>query len=318
MKKIELNTIFREEHNGLRLDLALAHLLPEYSRGRIQQWIRDNHAYVDGISRDQRFKVSSGQNIQLIAEIKIETPDMAEDIPLNIVFEDESLLIINKPAGIVVHPGAGNREHTLLNALLHHHPELANLPRAGIIHRLDKDTSGLLIIAKTLAAHHYLVNEMQERGISREYIALVQGNIISGGTIDLAIGRHPTARTKMAVREDGKEACTHYRVKKRFQGFTLIDVALDTGRTHQIRVHMMHIKHPLVGDKMYGGQTRKPKGCPSELLQLVQQFPRQALHARKLSLVHPVSQELMSWEVELPEDLMLLIKSIEAFENENN
>lgn len=316
MKKIELNTTFREEHNGLRLDIALANLLPEYSRGRIQQWIREDHASVDGIIRNQRFKVSTGEHIHLVAEIKVEISDAAEDIPLNIVYEDEELLVINKPPGFVVHPGAGNREHTLLNALLHHHPALANLPRAGIIHRLDKDTSGLLIIAKTLESHHYLVSEMQERAISREYSALVQGNIISGGTIDLPIGRHRTARTKMAVREDGKEACTHYRVKKRFHGFTLIDVALDTGRTHQIRVHMMHIKHPLVGDKMYGGQTRKPKGCPTELLKLVLQFPRQALHARKLSIVHPLSQQQITWEAEMPDDLNELISSIEAFENE--
>jgi len=315
MKKIELNTTFCEEVHGLRLDQALAKLLPDYSRARIQQWIRDDCAVVDGTARPQRYKVSSGQEIHLNAEIKIATADKAEDIPLDIVYEDQDLLMVNKPPGLVVHPGAGNREHTLLNALLHHAAELANLPRAGIVHRLDKDTSGLLIIAKNLETHNAVVTQMQNREIKRSYIALVQGNIISGDTIEMPIGRHPTHRTKMAIRNDGKNAVTHYRINERFQGFTLLNISLETGRTHQIRVHMAHIKHPLVGDKVYGGGLRKPKGCSPDLIALIQQFPRQALHATKLSLTHPKTKDIITLEVPIPNDfknILLAIKNDES------
>ena len=315
MKKIELNTTICEEMQGLRLDQALAKLLPDYSRARIQQWIRDDCAIVDGVVRQQRFKVSSGQEIQLKAEIKEVIADQAENIPLDIIYEDEDLLVVNKPPGLVVHPGAGNREHTLLNALLHHSPQLANLPRAGIIHRLDKDTSGLLIISKNLEAHNALIKQMQNREIKRSYTALVQGNIISGDTIDLPIGRHPTHRTKMAIRQDGKEAITHYRVSERYNGFTLLTVNLETGRTHQIRVHMAHIKHPLVGDKVYGGGLRKPKGCSPELITQMQHFPRQALHAAKLSLTHPRTQDIITLEAPTPSDIQNLLLAIQ---NESN
>lgn len=307
MKKIEINTTFSEELHGLRLDQALAKLLPDYSRARIQQWIREDCALVDGQVRQQRYKVSAGQEIHLKAEISASIMDQAEDIPLDIAYEDEDLLVVNKPPGLVVHPGAGNREHTLLNALLHHTPELANLPRAGIVHRLDKDTSGLMIIAKNLETHNALIKQMQNREIKRSYLALVQGNIISGDTIDMPIGRHPTHRIKMAVRNDGREAITHYRVKERFNGFTLLHVQLETGRTHQIRVHLAQIKHPIVGDKTYGGTLRKPKACSVELVTSIQQFPRQALHAANLSLTHPRTKDIITLDAPVPNDIENLL-----------
>jgi len=302
MKIIELNSTISEDIQGLRLDQALARLFPEYSRAKLQQWIKDGHVQIDGSPCKQRDKVALGQKVDINATLSIETPDAPEDIPLNLVYEDSELLIINKPSNIVVHPGAGNKAHTLLNALLNHAPELANLPRAGIIHRLDKDTSGLLVVTKTLESHTHIVNQMQKREVKREYIALVHGEFISGATIEAPIGRHPKQRTKMAVAKNGKDAVTHYRIKQRFEGFTLLDIQLETGRTHQIRVHMAHINHPIVGDKAYGRKQH--------VSNIIQEFPRQALHAVKLTLQHPQQGELMTWECKPPGDIEKLLKAL--------
>lgn len=296
---------------GMRLDQALAELFPEYSRNRLQTWIKESRARVDGESRTPKHKVVGGERIDLQAEAEPAENAAGQDIPLNIVYEDEALLIVDKPAGLVVHPAAGHRDGTLQNALLHHAPALAGIPRAGLVHRIDKDTSGLLAAAKTLQAHKSLVDQLSERAFDREYLALAQGYLTAGGTVDAPIGRHPTDRKRFAVREDGKESVTHYRIAARLPGHTLLTVKLETGRTHQIRVHMAHIRHPLAGDPVYGGRPRPPAGCSETLAAALRDFRRQALHAVRLGLTHPVSGEWMEWQAELPQDLRELLDALE-------
>jgi 23S rRNA pseudouridine1911/1915/1917 synthase len=299
---------------GMRLDQAVARLLPEYSRNRLQSWIEAEHVRVDGKASSAKYKVCGGETLEVRPQSSAaEEPYRAEDIGLNIVYEDDAILVIDKPAGLVVHPGSGNWEGTLLNALLHHAPLLSGIPRAGIVHRLDKDTSGLLVVAKTLAAQTSLVRQLQARTVKREYLALAWGDIEKGGTVDAAIGRHPTQRVKMAVVSDGKPAVTHYRAEEKFKGCTLVRCKLETGRTHQIRVHLASLNHPLVGDKTYMKGGFK---CPAELRELLAKFPRQALHAEKLGLIHPESGEYMEWHAKLPDDFaQLLARLREAHES---
>jgi len=288
---------------GIRLDQALASLLPEYSRNRLQNWIRTGNVLINGQSPGVRDKVWGGESITVFPEADPATqPDEAEEIPLAIVFEDPAILVINKPAGLVVHPGSGNHKGTLLNALLHHHRGAADLPRAGIVHRLDKDTSGLMVVAKTLKAHTDLVRQMQGRTVKREYLALVQGEMDQPGTVDAPLARDPIHRTKRAVHPMGKQAVTHYAIEERFPSATLLRCSLETGRTHQIRVHMKHISHPLVGDKTYSNVRRGR----------AMSFPRQALHATKLALNHPYTGERMEWSVPLPQDLDALLEVMRA------
>lgn len=302
---------------GARLDQAAAQLFPEYSRERLKDWIKDGRLTVEGRSGKPKDKVAGGEELVLLAELEAETEAVPQDIPLNILYEDDSLLVLDKPAGLVVHPGAGNPDGTLMNALLFHCPDLRLLPRAGIVHRIDKDTSGLLVVAKTLPAHTDLTAQLAEKSVYREYEAIVCGVMTGGGTIDAPIDRHQTDRTRMAVvnrrdeeDERGRNAVTHYRVIARFRGHTHVRVQLETGRTHQIRVHMSHIGHPLVGDPVYGGRPRLPKGGSPEMIRAVQQFPRQALHARRLGLVHPVTDEQMNWESPLPVDMVALLATL--------
>ena len=303
-----------DELAGMRLDQCLAEIFPDYSRSKLQTWIKAERVKVDGQILRGREKLDGGEQIELDAEAEVVLTSDPEDIPLDIVYEDDSLLIINKPVGLVVHPAAGHWQGTLVNALLNHEPGLNVLPRAGIVHRLDKDTSGLLMIAKTLPAHTSLVEQLQERSINREYLALVKGWMTAGGTVDEPIGRHPTDRKRNAVRRDGKEAITHYRLEQRFKRHTLIRVKLETGRTHQIRVHMSHIHYPLVGDPVYGGRFQMPADCNPALAEALRGFKRQALHAARLGLEHPETGEYCEWEREMPEDMQHLIDLLAANE----
>jgi len=312
-KIIQHETIIPEDLAGLRLDQALAKLFPQYSRSRLKTWLDNKKIKVNDEYWQPKNKVSGNEKIIIEAKLEEETKHCAESIKLEIIYEDDDIIIVNKPPGMVVHPAIGNRNNTLLNALLHHSPQLKELPRAGIVHRLDKDTSGLLMIAKTLEAHTNLVKQLQDRKILREYKTIVQGSLISGNTIDAPIGRHPRQRIKMAVVDmpnKGKPAITHYRIIERFQNYTYIKVKLETGRTHQIRVHMAHIHHPIVGDQAYGGRLKLPKGASAELIDALQQFKRQALHAYKLGLKHPLTGEFMSWEADIPEDMKILLSII--------
>lgn len=294
---------------GLRLDQALAEILPEYSRSRLQQWIKQGAVTVDGKTLRPRDVVMGGESVVIDAELQAETAVSPEEIPLDVVYEDDDLLIVNKPPGLVVHPAAGNWAGTLQNALLHHAPVLAHLPRSGIVHRLDKDTSGLLVVAKTLEAHTHLVTALQARSVKREYLAVVQGRVISGGTVEGDIGRHPVDRKRMAVvASGGKPAVTHYRVEERFRAHTLVRVRLETGRTHQIRVHMAHIRFPLVGDPVYGGRFKLPAGAGEALIRALRGFRRQALHAARLGIVHPRTAEEMTFEAPLPDDMQALLQ----------
>lgn len=302
-----LQTVVPDDMGGNRLDQTLAKLFPDYSRSRLKHWIDEGQVLVDGQQLRPRDKLQGGEEIRLQV---VETPSEAhlpQEIPLNIVFEDDHLLVIDKPAGLVVHPAAGHHDGTLLNALLFHVPQLENLPRAGIVHRLDKETSGLLVIAKTLKAHKSLVDQLQARTVKREYLALVQGKVITGATIDAPIGRHPTDRKRFAVVDSGKEAITHYRVAERFPHHTLLKVRLETGRTHQIRVHMAYIRFPLVGDPQYG-RLRLPPGASHQLTEALRSFKRQALHAARLTLRHPESGEDLGWQSPLPQDFESLLK----------
>ncbi|MEY4209784.1 MAG: hypothetical protein RLZ92_162 [Pseudomonadota bacterium] len=298
----------------MRLDQCLAEMFPDYSRSKLQTWIKAGRVKVDGLALRGREKLDGGEEIELDAEAEVVLECDAEDIPLDIVYEDDSLLIINKPAGLVVHPAVGNWNGTLVNALLNHDPNLNILPRAGIVHRIDKETSGLLMIAKTLQAHTSLVEQLQERSINREYLALVKGWMTAGGTVDAPIGRHPVDRKRNAVRRDGKEAVTHYRLEQRFKRHTLIRVKLETGRTHQIRVHMSHINYALVGDQVYGGRFQMPADCSPELAEALRAFKRQALHATKLGLEHPETGEYCEWEVPMPDDMQNLVNLLAANE----
>jgi 23S rRNA pseudouridine1911/1915/1917 synthase len=297
---------------GLRLDQALARLLPQYSRSRLQGWIDAGAVQVDGRQLRGRDKVVGGEKVRIEARVEPDGQVTAEEIPLDVVFKDRALLVINKPAGLVVHPGAGNAAHTLQNALLGFDPKLAVVPRAGIVHRLDKDTSGLLVVARTPEVHTALVAAISERQVERHYIALCMGVMTAGGTVDEPIGRHRSQRTRMAVRSDGRPAVTHYRVMKRFRAHTLVRAELETGRTHQIRVHLSHIGFPIVGDPDYGGRRRLPAGASPELVSALEGFKRQALHAARLKLEHPVSGKEMEWEAPLPADMGELLRILEA------
>lgn len=312
-KKIKLSAILPDELGGLRLDQALAKLFPEHSRSRLQLWIQDKKVHVDGQLLRGKDKVLPAQLIEVNAEAPIiHTVWEAQAITLDILYEDEQLIIVNKPAGLVVHPAAGNPDSTLLNALLHYAPELRDIPRAGIVHRLDKDTSGILVVARTLAAHTYLVAKIQAREVKREYLAVITGTLTAGGTVEAPIGRHHANRTHMAVTESGKIAITHYRVIEKFPAHTYIRVILETGRTHQIRVHMAHIGRPIVGDQTYGGRLKLPAKCSDELKDCLRTFKRQALHAYKLALIHPVTGVEMSWEAPIPEDFQHLLHVLKS------
>ena len=294
---------------GQRLDQVVVDFLPDFSRSRIQKWIKQGKVLLNQKPSKAKVKLKGGEHIRIIIEQEEQGEWLAEDIALDIVYEDESLLVINKPVNMVVHPAVGNYSGTMLNALLFHCPELINVPRAGIVHRLDKDTSGLLVVAKTLTAQTKLVKQLQNRAFEREYEAIVMGEMTGGGTVDAPIGRHPTHRVKMAVVKNpnnGKEAITHYRIKERLKDYTCVQVRLETGRTHQIRVHMAYINYPVVGDPMYGGRLRLPADCNDELKQYLLAFKRQALHARKLGLEHPQTGEWIEWEREAPEDIQQL------------
>lgn len=302
---------------GRRLDQVLAELFADFSRSRLQQWVKEGHVSVDGKILRPRDKIYGGEKIVLTVELVQETPFEPEPIPLNIVYEDDALLVINKPAGLVVHPAAGNWRGTLLNALLHHAPALAKVPRAGIVHRLDKDTTGLLVVAKTLEAQTALVEELQARNFTREYDAVVNGVLTGGGTIDAPIGRHPVDRKRMAVVQNGKPAVTHYRVAERFRAHTHIKVQLETGRTHQIRVHMAHQRYPLIGDQVYGGRLRLPPASSDALQQMLRRFPRQALHASRLGLLHPQNGEYLEWQADMPEDMQNLLQVLREDRNQS-
>lgn len=305
------------EMEGDRLDQIAASLFNEFSRARLQQWIKAGDLKVNQQSRKPKDKLLSGDELVLHTEMQIsDDSPAAEAIELNILYEDASLIIINKPAGMVVHPAAGNRAGTLLNGLLHHCPGLEQIPRAGIVHRLDKDTTGLMVVAKTLQAHHSLVKQLQKRTVTRLYQAIIVGVITGGGTVDAPLGRHPVHRKKRAVVEDGKDAVTHYRLMARYRGHTRVQCQLETGRTHQIRVHMAHIRHPLIGDPDYGRRLAIPAGASTDLAETLRSFRRQALHAWKLSLIHPESGEEKTWECPLPEDMLALVAALEKDQNE--
>jgi 23S rRNA pseudouridine1911/1915/1917 synthase len=299
------------ELSGLRLDQALAQLFPEYSRSRLSQWIKDGRVLLDGKPARPRDAVLGGQRVQVQVPEELLTEMAPEDMPLDIVYEDAALIVVNKPVGLVVHPGAGNRAGTLQNALLHHAPELVQVPRAGLVHRIDKDTSGLLVVARTLESHTQLVAALQAREFERGYLAVAVGVMTGGGTVDAPLKRHPTDRVRMSVREGGREAVTHYRVLKRFRAHTYISVALETGRTHQIRVHLAHIRYPLVGDPVYGRRLGPPRNASPRLQEVLHGFRRQALHAASLGLVHPVSGETLRWEVPPPADFQALLAALE-------
>ena len=307
-----LAAIVPPEAAGQRLDRVLAELFTDFSRTRLQQWLRAGKVTVDGKSLRARDQVWGGEHIAVTASVEVETPWRGEAIPLDIVYEDKALIVLNKPPGLVVHPGAGNREGTLVNALLHYAPELVHVPRAGVVHRLDKETSGLLVVARTLPAQKSLVEQLQARTVKREYAAVVTGVMTAGGSVEAPIGRHPVERTRMAVVTGGREAVSHYRVLERFRSHTYIKLQLETGRTHQIRVHMAHLHHPLVGDPVYGGRLRLPATCGPALQEALRGFKRQALHAAALGLIHPESGEDMYWETPLPADMQQLLEALRA------
>ena len=298
------------ELSDRRLDQAVSELMPEHSRSRLQGWIKGGQLTLNGRHCKPREKVMLGDRIALDAEPEVQVTWEAQSIELDVVYEDEHLLVINKPAGLVVHPAAGHADGTLVNALLNYAPEVENLPRAGIVHRLDKDTSGIMVVARSLIAHTSLVDQLQERTMGREYEAVVVGELTGGATVDAPIDRHPRDRKKMAVVSSGKPAVTHYRLVERFAAHTHVRCKLESGRTHQIRVHMAHVRHPLVGDPLYGGRLRLPKGTTEALREVLAGFHRQALHARQLTLEHPETGEILSWETPLPDDFSHLLDAL--------
>lgn len=306
-QKIELTSTVEESQLGQRLDQAAAELFTDFSRSRIKEWLLAGNISVNGtVITKPRTRVMGGEVIVVKAELEDEGRWIAQDIPLNIVYEDDDILVINKPRDFVVHPGAGTPDGTVLNALLHHYPEIAEVPRAGIVHRLDKDTTGLMVVAKTVPAQTRLVRALQKRRITREYEAIAIGKMTAGGMIEKPIGRHTTKRTQMAVNELGKPAITHYRVAEHFRIHTRIRLRLETGRTHQIRVHMSHLQHPLIGDHLYGGRPRLPKEASPELVAMLRGFDRQALHAVMLKLKHPTTGEEMEFHAPIPDDMVAL------------
>ena len=305
-----LNATVPDALAGRRLDQALAELFPDFSRSRLTAWIKSGDVQLDGASAAPRQIVRGGEQVALTVRLEREIGAEPEAIDLEIVHEDADVIVVAKPAGLVVHPGAGNRAGTLQNALLHHDPGLAQIPRGGIVHRLDKDTSGLLVIARSMRAHTSLVEQLSARDMHRQYLAIVYGTMVSGGRVDAPIGRHPRDRLKQAVREDGREAVTHYRVRERFRAMTLVECRLETGRTHQIRVHMAHVRHPLVGDSQYGGLLRQPKGAGPALAAALRGFKRQALHAERLEFLHPGSGKTAAFEAPLPVDMQALLAAL--------
>ena len=298
------------EAAGRRFDVVLAELFPEFSRSRLSEWIKSGDARLDDHEARPRDAVRGGERVTLKAELGIETHAQPEDIPLSILHEDDHVLVIDKPAGLVVHPGAGNPSGTLVNALLFRDPSLAALPRAGIVHRLDKDTSGVMVVAKTLQAQTALVAQLSEREVHRQYLAVVVGALVSGGTANAAIDRHPRDRLRMAVREDGRDATTHFRLRERFRAHTALECRLETGRTHQIRVHMQHLRHPIFGDPIYGGSLKLPKAASDELVAVLRGFKRQALHAEVLEFVHPMTGEPVRAQAEVPADMQALLRAL--------
>ena len=301
---------FPLEFAGKRLDHVLARLLPQYSRTRLQRWIEEGAVKVNGLAVRAKDVVVGGGAATVEARLPEESGVKAEKLPLDIVHQDATIIVLNKPPGVVVHPGAGNPDKTLQNALLAHDTRLRRVPRAGLVHRIDKDTSGLLVVARTIEAHAALVKELGEHEIEREYLAVCTGAMTGGGTVDQPIGRHRTNRLKMTVRSDGREAVSHYRIEKRFRGHTLARVHLETGRTHQIRVHMAHVGYPVVGDPLYGGRRKMPAGATPELRAAIEGFKRQALHAARLTLTHPKSGKRVSFDAPLPEDLTALLAAL--------
>ena len=304
-ENISLSAEIPAAYQGLRLDAALSRVFPQYSRTRLQQWIRNREVLVDGRVLRTRDIVSGGEQVEVRARLSEEGPLDAEEIDLDIVYEDPFLLVVNKPAGLVVHPGAGHPTGTLANALLYHDPGLSAIPRAGIVHRLDKDTSGLLVVARQLQSHCALVDQLQQRTVKRKYEVLVHGRVIAGGSVGAPIGRHPVDRKKMAVTPSGKPAITHYRVRKNFDTCTHLDVQLETGRTHQIRVHMAHLRFPVVGDPVYGKRTTGEGTAEATALA---GFPRQALHACHLEITHPEYSRTCTWSAPLPQDFRQLLE----------
>jgi len=306
-EKIQQQVEVSEAQAGMRVDQAAAELFSGLSRSRLQEWIKTGELTVNGQKVKPKERLLGTETLVLDAVVEVQVEDAPEAIELEIIYADEHLVVINKPAGLVVHPAAGHHQGTLLNGLLHQFPQLANLPRAGIVHRLDKDTTGLMVVAASLAAHAGLVEQFQERSVERFYAAIVYGVMTGGGCVDAPIDRHPHDRKRQAVVDTGKEAVTHYRVQERFRGHTLVQAQLETGRTHQIRVHMHHIRYPLVGDGVYGGRLRLPAGASPALREALQGFKRQALHAQRLGFIHPVTQEFMEFEASLPADMEQLV-----------
>lgn len=310
--------IIPAELQAKRIDGAVSQLLPQYSRNQIKQWILDGKILHNNNVIKPKDPVFEGDTISIEASLETQVHNLAQSIPLDIVYEDDYLLVINKPAGLVVHPGAGNQDHTLLNALLHHYPSLELIPRAGIVHRLDKETTGLLVIAKTIEAHTYLIEQMQLHNIKRSYEAVICGACTGGGTVDAPIDRHPKHRVRMAVTHNGKPAVTHYRLIERFREHTHVKVILETGRTHQIRVHMAHIRRPLIGDPVYGGRFKLPPKATPELINELRNFKRQALHAAELTLEHPITHELITCKAPLPQDMQNLLLCLKYDTTKNN
>lgn len=318
MDKIDLKGQITVSKHSERLDQALARTFPDYSRSRLQQWIKAGYVTISGdVVTDNRFKVTGGEEVSVLAQMQSEVNWVPQPMDLNIVHEDEEIIVVNKPAGLVVHPAAGNYDNTLVNGLLHYSPALEAIPRAGVVHRLDKDTTGLMVVAKTLQAQNWLVNQLKKHQVERQYECLIYGQLISGGTIEQPIGRNPRNRLQMAVIASGKEAVTHYRVNQKYADFSLLDVFLQTGRTHQIRVHMNYIKHPIVGDPVYGSRLRLPRGCTDTLKIALQTFNRQALHAKRLTLTHPGHKHSVQWQVERPADFNGLVEALNGEQDQS-
>jgi 23S rRNA pseudouridine1911/1915/1917 synthase len=310
-----LNIIIPERMTGARLDASLSEMLPDYSRSKITSWIKSGDALINQKTFKPKDKVSGTEIVCLTLNQKQSNDWIAEKIPLNVVYEDEDIIVINKQFGLVTHPGAGNWSGTLANALLYYDPDLSTLDRAGIVHRLDKNTSGLMVVARNEKSQKYLVEQLQNHSVDREYSAIVYGHMIAGGTVDEPIGRDPKDRVKQAVLMSGKEATTHYRAIDRFKSHTHVKAILETGRTHQIRVHLSHVGHSLIGDPMYGGRVRFPKKASEELKEALLNFKRQALHSKKLTLTHPISGEVMSWKAPLPDDMVGLLDALKKFDS---
>jgi len=299
-----------DEAAGRRLDVVLADLFPEHSRSRLAAWVKSGDVLLEGARARPRDPVRGGETVTLAAVDEVRIEAEPEDIPLEVLYEDPDLLVLDKPVGLVVHPGAGNPAGTLVNALLHRDPALAGLPRAGIVHRLDKDTSGVMVVARTLPAHTALVAQLAARQVHRQYLAVVVGALVAGGTADAPIDRHPRDRLRQAVREDGRQAVTHFRLRERFRAHTALECRLETGRTHQIRVHMQHLRHPIVGDPLYGGPLKLPRGASEALTAELRGFRRQALHAEVLEFAHPLSGEPVRVSAPLPADMRVLLQAL--------